>query len=161
LRIGVFSRSPGADWLLRNNLLDHAAVYTHQSGDPAETPELVVERELAAGNIDLAIIWGPMAGLLVQQHAKSPAWNAVPFKPDTQIQFDYKISMGVRFGEKDWKATLDDWIAAHRDQIAAILASYRIPVVDESGNVSGGFSSAAQLSAGAVVRPVPLKVESQ
>ena len=37
LRIGVFARSPGADWLLRNNLLDHAVFYAPQSGDPAET----------------------------------------------------------------------------------------------------------------------------
>ena len=56
LRIGVFARSPGADWLLRNNLMEQAAVYTNQSGDPAETPALVAERELAAGNIDLAIV---------------------------------------------------------------------------------------------------------
>ena len=38
LRIGVFSRSPGTDWLLRNELLEHAVFYAPQSGDPAETP---------------------------------------------------------------------------------------------------------------------------
>ena len=38
LRIGVFGRSPGADWLLRHDLLDHAVFYAPQSGDPAESP---------------------------------------------------------------------------------------------------------------------------
>lgn len=161
LRIGVFARSPGADWLLRNNLLERAAVYTNQSGDPAETPALVIERELAAGNIDLAIVWGPIAGLLVRQHSAYPAWNAVPFRPDPKIRFDYQIAMGVRFGEKEWKSTLDDWISSRRDQLQEILASYRVPLVDESGNVTGSFQSDEQSRAGAVPKRIPLQVEPQ
>ena len=35
--------------------------------------------------------------------------------------------MGVRFGEKEWKDTLDAWIAAIEAEIDAILASYRDP----------------------------------
>jgi quinoprotein dehydrogenase-associated probable ABC transporter substrate-binding protein len=139
LRIGVFARSPGADWLLRNNLIEHAAVYTNQSGDPAETPALVIERELAAGKIDLAILWGPIAGLLVRQHAAFPAWVAVPFNPDPGIKFDYEISMGVRFGEPEWKDRLDGWIAGNRARIDAILASYRVPLLDASGKLTADF----------------------
>lgn len=157
LRIGVFARSPGADWLLRNKLFEHAAVFTHQSGDPAETPALVIERELAAGNIDLAIVWGPIAGLLVIRHSTA-AWRAVPFKPDAEIRFDYQISMGVRFGEKQWKATLDDWISGHQEQVSEILASYRIPLVDESGNVTANFSSDERVRAGAVPKRISLQL---
>lgn len=159
LRIGVFARSPGADWLLRNDLLEHAAVFTHQSGDPAETPALIVERELAAGNIDLAIVWGPIAGLLVSRHSAFPAWQAVPFQPDQKIRFDYQISMGVRFGEQQWKATLDDWISGHRDKVSEILAGYRVPLVDENGKVTAHFSSDEQVRAGAVPKRIPLQLE--
>ena len=135
LRIGVFARSPGADWLLRNNLLDHAVFYTPQSGDPAESPASVVERDLAAGSIDMAIVWGPIAGFLAGRHAQSPAWRALPFKPDSTIKFDFEISMGVRFGEKEWKDTLDQWISAHERELRAILASYRVPLLDANGNL--------------------------
>ena len=38
LRIGVFSKSPGADWLLKNGLVDHAVSYSHQNGDAEESP---------------------------------------------------------------------------------------------------------------------------
>ena len=41
--------------------------------------------------------------------------------------------MGVRQGEKEWKDTLDSWITAHRDEIARIMASYHIPLLDPSG----------------------------
>src|SRR5829696_1490406 len=51
LRIGVFGRSPGTDWLLRNGLMERAVVYAPQSGDPAEYPGLTIARDLAAGKI--------------------------------------------------------------------------------------------------------------
>jgi quinoprotein dehydrogenase-associated probable ABC transporter substrate-binding protein len=135
LRIGVFARSPGTDWLLRNNLLERAVVYADQSGDPAENPAQTIERELAAGNIDLAILWGPIAGFLVQRPAGSPAWRAVPFLPDPRIRFNYEISMGVRFGEKRWQDELDAWIVAHQAQVNEILAKFHIPLLDTAGNL--------------------------
>ena len=141
LRIGVFGRSPGADWLLRNELLDHAVMYAPQSGDPAENPAHTIERELDADKIDLAILWGPMAGFLVGRHADSPAWRAVPFAMDREIKFDYEISMGVRFGEKEWKDTLDQWIASHEESVHSILTSFSVPLLDANGNVTANIST--------------------
>jgi quinoprotein dehydrogenase-associated probable ABC transporter substrate-binding protein len=135
LRIGVFGRSPGADWLLRNELLDHAVFYAPQSGDPAESPAQLIERDLTAGKIDMAIMWGPIAGFLESRHAQSPTWRALPFKPDPAIKFDYEMSMGVRFGEKEWKDTLDQWISAHEREVQSILASYRVPLLDANGKL--------------------------
>lgn len=135
LRIGVFGRSPGADWLLRNGLLERAVVYAPQSGDPAENPAHTIEQDLLAGKIDLAILWGPMAGFLAQRHAASPAWHAVPFLPDPKIRFNYQISMGVRFGEKQWQGELDSWIDTHQAKVNEILSSYRVPLLDASGQL--------------------------
>jgi quinoprotein dehydrogenase-associated probable ABC transporter substrate-binding protein len=136
LRIGVFTKSPGADWLLKNGLVDRAVSYSHQNGDVEESPARTIERDLAAGKIDAAILWGPIAGMLVEQRSGEPKWHAVPFEPNPQIRFDYEISMGVRNGEKQWKETLDAWIAAHHPQIDSILMSYKVPLVDPAGHVS-------------------------
>jgi len=143
LRIGIFMQSPAADWLLRNGMLDQAESYAQQSGDPHENPAGIIGRDIVAGKIDLAIVWGPIAGFLVDRHSGQAAWRAVPFKPDPGIKFDFEISMGVRFGEKEWKDTLDAWIASHRGEIDAILASYRIPLIDDKGNL---IESAANTS---------------
>jgi quinoprotein dehydrogenase-associated probable ABC transporter substrate-binding protein len=134
LKIGVFARSPAVDWLLRNKLLDQGVFYAQQTGDIHENPAVIVERDLAAGTIDLAIAWGPVAGYLAGRHSGSDAWRIVAFKPDPTITFDYEISMGVRFGEKEWKDTLDAWIASHRGDINAILSSYGIPLIPDNGN---------------------------
>jgi len=132
LRIGIFAQTPATDWLLKNGLIGQARIYAAQSGDPSEHPANIIERDLAAGNIDLAIVWGPVAGFLTDRHNGGEPWLAVPFKPDPTIRFDYEISMGVRFGEKEWKDALDGWIAAHSEDIKRILVSYRVPLLDTS-----------------------------
>lgn len=165
LRVGVFGRSPGADWLLRNDMLDHAVVYAPQSGDPAENPAHTVEQDLVAGKIDMAIVWGPIGGFLARQHAAFPAWRAAPFLPDEAIKFDYEISMGVRFGEKQWKDTLDAWIGSNQAKVQQILASYQVPLLDADGNVIASAEAAEQQSerarAGSVPKTIPLQIVPQ
>jgi len=116
LRFGVFSKSPGTDWLLKNGLIERAKFYAPQSGDVTEHPASIVERDLTSSEIDVAIVWGPVAGFLASRHTGKDTWKAVPFKPDPQIRFDYEIAMGVRFDDKEWKATLDRWIAEHHPE---------------------------------------------
>ena len=144
LRIGIFAGSPAADWLLRNGMLGQAESYAQQSGDPHENPGGIIERDLVAGKIDLAIVWGPIAGFLVDRHSGQGAWRAVAFKSEPGIKFDYEISMGVRFGETEWKETLDEWIAGHRGEIDTILMSYRIPLIDDKGNLIESAARSAQ-----------------
>jgi quinoprotein dehydrogenase-associated probable ABC transporter substrate-binding protein len=165
LRIGVFGRSPGADWLLRNDMLDRAVFYSPQSGDPAESPAHTIEQDLIAGKIDMAIVWGPIAGHLVRRHMDSPAWRAAPFMPDPEIKFDYEISMGVRFGEKEWASALDEWISGHEDKVRGILADYRVPLLDASGAVIEDAPSEQatrdRVRAGAVSKQIPLQLERE
>ena len=131
LHFGLFAQTPASDWLLKNGLIGQAVMYATQSGDPNETPDTIVERDLAAGKIDVAMVWGPVAGFIVSRHTQD-GWVSLPFKPDPQIKFDYEIAMGLRRNEKDWQKTLDDWIAGHHTEITQILTSYHIPLVEGS-----------------------------
>jgi quinoprotein dehydrogenase-associated probable ABC transporter substrate-binding protein len=160
LRIGVFGQSPGADWMLRNELLDRGVFYSPQSGDPKENPALVIERDLSSNKIDAAIVWGPIAGHLVRAHSTFPAWRAVPFVPDREIKFDYEISMGVRFGEKEWKETLDRWIDTHQANVHEILATYQVPLLDADGNVTADFGSDHRVRESGVAKRIPLQFDS-
>jgi quinoprotein dehydrogenase-associated probable ABC transporter substrate-binding protein len=138
LRIGIFAQTPAADWLLKNGLLDHASLYAAQSGDPQENPQSVVGSELGAAKIDAAIVWGPVAGYLVSRHQASGSgtpWVELPFKPDPAIKFDYEMAMGVRQADKEWKNTLDGWIASHQSEINKILAAHNVPLLDAQGEI--------------------------
>jgi quinoprotein dehydrogenase-associated probable ABC transporter substrate-binding protein len=132
LRFGVVGQTPPADWLLKHRLFDQVVSYQRQSGDPERYPGEMVEKDLVAGTIDVAFAWGPIAGYFAQR-AKSAVLVAVPFKPDPEIQFDFRIAMGVRFGEREWKERIERLIDANRPRIQAILAAYGVPQLDDQG----------------------------
>jgi mxaJ protein len=134
LRFGLVGRTPPTDWLLRNNLIGQAVAVPTQSGDPEAYPGEMIEKELAAGHIDIAFAWGPIAGYFAE-HAQSPGMLVAPFPPGQDIKFDYRIAMGVRFGEKEWRDRVADLIARDQKEIDQILLSYGVPLLDESGNL--------------------------
>jgi quinoprotein dehydrogenase-associated probable ABC transporter substrate-binding protein len=133
LKLGAFAQSSPVDWLVRNGLTTQLVPYQTMSGDPANYPGEIVERDLLDGKIDAAFVWGPIAGYYAKK-VTSAEMVVVPFKPQPTFQFDYSISMGVRYGEKEWKDQIEKLIDANRSRIQDILASYNVPQLDEAGN---------------------------
>jgi len=131
LRIGVYDRSPASEWLAKHGLVESGVPYPMMNADPAQYPGEIIERDLAAGKIDAAIVWGPIAGYFAQR-VKTPTLTVVPLKSEPGVKFDYQMAMGVRYGEREWKQQVESLIDSQRGQIAAILKEYGVPVVDES-----------------------------
>ena len=129
VRLGVFTGSPVTEWLLDHGLIERMVSYQAQSGDPAEYPGQMVEKDLAGGAIDIAFIWGPIAGYFAHQVTSVPV-VAVPLasQPGTQLEFD--IAMATRFGEAAYKQKIDDAIERNRPRINAILAQYGVPLLN-------------------------------
>ena len=134
LKLGVVGQTPPADWLLKHGLFDQVVPYQTQSGDPERYPGEIVEKDLVAGAIDIAFVWGPIAGYFAKR-ASAAEVVVVPFAPDPAIQFDFRIAMGVRFGEREWRDRIERLIEANRGRIQAILASYGVPQLDDEGRL--------------------------
>ena len=132
LRIGVFVETPGAAWLAKRGLISQMVPYPALSGDPNAYPGQVVEQDLAAGKLDAAILWGPVAGYFVSRLGREDV-GLVPLQSEPGARFDFSISMGVRFGDKARKEQLEALLARHQEDIRALLREYRIPEVDENG----------------------------
>jgi quinoprotein dehydrogenase-associated probable ABC transporter substrate-binding protein len=133
LKLGVIGQTPAVDWLLKHNLLDQAVPYQVQSGDPDYYPGKIVEKDLVGRAIDVAFVWGPIAGYFANR-ATAPV-AVVPFAPDPAIQFDFRIAMGVRFGEREWRDRIQQLLDAKRERIQAILAAYGVPQLDDEGRL--------------------------
>lgn len=134
LKLGVFGQTPPADWLIRHGLMEQAVPYQRQTGDPEQYPGEVVEKDLVAGRIDVAFIWGPIAGYFGRKLSATPI-AVIPFKPDPEIRFDYAMAMGVRYGEKEWKARVEQLLEKNRGKIQGILAAYGVPQLDDTGTL--------------------------
>jgi quinoprotein dehydrogenase-associated probable ABC transporter substrate-binding protein len=131
LRIGVFDRSPASEWLSRHDLTDQGVPYKTMNADPAQYPGEIIEIDLAAGKIDAAIVWGPIAGYFARR-VKSPALMVVPLKSEHGVKFDFQMAIGVRHGEREWKQQVEGLIEKHRDDIRRILQDFGVPLVDQS-----------------------------
>ncbi len=131
LRIGIYDRSPASDWLAKHRLVESGVPYQIMNADPAQYPGEIIEKDLAAGKIDAAIVWGPIAGYFAQR-VKSPQLMVVPMRSEPGVRFDFQIAMGVRYGERDWKQQVEGLLESKAPEINAILKEFGVPVVDES-----------------------------
>lgn len=136
LRIGVHDRSPASLWLARHDLVDRGVPYRLMSPDPEEYPGQIIERDLAQGKIDAAIVWGPIAGYFASR-VRSPELMLVPMKSEPGLPFQFGIAMGVRHGEPQWKQQVEGLIAKNREQINAILREYGVPLVPDAPATAG------------------------
>ena len=126
LKIGVVDQSPASLWMAKHNLVDEGVPYLGMTPDTEHSPTYRLQSDLLAGKIDVAILWGPIAGYLGKTN---PDLVVVPLQSEPGVTLDYAMAMGVRYGEPQWKATIQGLIDRHHAEIDAILKDYAVPVV--------------------------------
>ena len=131
LRIGLYDRSPASEWLSKHDLVDRGVPYQIMNADPEQYPGEIIEKDLAAGKIDVAIVWGPIAGYFAQR-VRTPVLVVVPMKSEPGVKFDFQMAMGVRHGEREWKQQVETLIESRRAEIDAILLEFGVPLVDDA-----------------------------
>lgn len=131
LRIGLHDRSPASEWLRKHDLVDQGVPYAMMNPDPAQYPGELLEKELASGKVDVAIVWGPIAGFFAKR-VTSAELKVVPMKSEPGVRFEYEMAMGVRYGEREWKQQVEQLIDSQSAGIRDILAEYRVPLVGDT-----------------------------
>lgn len=133
LKIGLYDKSPASKWMDRHNLVDQGVPYQtinvamdHYVGD-------IIDKDLVGGKIDVAIVWGPVAGYYANKF--DPPLKVVPMASEPGVQFDFAFGMGIRRGEPEWKAQLEGFLDTHQAEIAEILKAYHVPLVPEPPKV--------------------------
>lgn len=133
--IGVQAQTQAVDLLARRPLITNIHSYGLMVDSRITSVGHEMIADLAAGKIDAAIIWGPVAAYQADQLPGTfrllPLGEAVDGIP---MAFD--MAMAVRNGEPQWRARLDRFIEARRPEIAAILAAAKVPAADGGGETS-------------------------
>lgn len=129
-RIGIIAGTPPATILAMNALLLNVRPYHLTVDRRHESPAADMIRDLTAGEIDLAILWGPIGGFLAKRNGVK--LKVVPMSRETKgPRMAYRITFGIRPGEPNWKHRLNDFIAANQDEINRILLDHGVPLLDE------------------------------
>ena len=128
-RIGVVAKTPPSTNMAMNGLLGHAKSYPLFIDTRADSSAQAMMDDLAHGDIDCGILWGPMAGYYARR--ANPPMTVVPLtKETTGPQMTYRIGMAVRASDQEWKRTLNRLIMENQAEINKLLISYDIPILD-------------------------------
>ncbi|WP_239495891.1 substrate-binding domain-containing protein [Yoonia maritima] len=132
LHLGVVAGSPPATHLARHGLIADARAYNLVVDRRHESPIPDMLNDLNAGEIDGALIWGPIAGPLVK--ANYPYLQVTPLVKETMPpRLFFRITMGVRQGEKVWQRQLNSLIRRNQAEINAILIDAGVPLINDMG----------------------------
>ena len=136
-RIGVVAGTPVVDLLVRKGLIAQARSYQLVVDTRLENPPKAMIEDLARGEIDAALIWGPIAGYHAEREARPLTLVPLTGDPRTGPRLDFRISMGIRPDEPAWKHQVNDLIRELQPQIQAILLDHGVPLLDEQGRPIG------------------------
>lgn len=132
-RIGVIAGTPPSAHMARNGLIARAKAYNLVVDRRHESPAIDMLNDLDAGRIDAAILWGPIGGPLVK--AGYPGLKLVPLiREELPPRLFFRITMGVRQGEKVWQRKLNSLIRRHQDDINRILHDAGVPLISDLGD---------------------------
>jgi len=163
LRIGVQmigddgNNTPPAHALSNRHVIANVVGYTVYGNYAEPNPAARIVDAVSAGDVDVAVVWGPLAGYFAKKAAQPLALSPVTPEIDRPfLPFAYDISVGVRRGEQPFKEQIDGILTRERTTIEAILDEYGVPRAPSSvragGNVhadAGGAHAVTPAAAGA------------
>lgn len=130
-RIGLVANTPPGNILAKNGLLSAIKSYPLMVDTRFDSPSAQMIRDLENGGIDVAILWGPIAGY----HVKNSAGRLVMslLLEETGARLSFRIGMGVRHSDQEWKRELNRLIAQNQGEINKVLDDFGVPLLDEAG----------------------------
>ncbi len=142
LRIGIqivgedYENPPPAQALAARGLFDQVRGYTVYGDYSKPSPQRTIVDAVAEGDVDVAAVWGPLAGYFA---AKEPVpLTLVPVEANAArdlTPFAFDISMGVRRDDAALHDALDRAIERRSGEIRQILRRYGVPFA--AGDVRG------------------------
>ena len=130
-KIGIVAGTPPVTYLAENGLLGQIKSYALVVDTRFDSPTAQMMDDLDHGVIDVALTWGPIAGYYAL-HAKTPTALQPLVKESGGPKLVYRIAMGVRHSDQNWKRDLNKLLSQNRTEIDAILRSYGVPLLDEN-----------------------------
>jgi quinoprotein dehydrogenase-associated probable ABC transporter substrate-binding protein len=130
-RLGIIAGTPPATNMAIAGLMMNAKPYQLMIDTRFDNSAKAMIDDLNSGTIDAGVLWGPMAGYYAKQNL--PPLHVTPLvKETTGPKLVYRIGMGVRPADQNWKRQLNRLIQENQGEINKILLGFGVPLLDES-----------------------------
>lgn len=137
LKIGVqmvgndAMNTPPTHALAQRGIINNVRGYMLYGDYQKPNPPASIVDAVTNGDVDVAVVWGPLAGYFASKAAKPLTLTPVtPPVDGAQWPMQFDIAMGMLRHRSDFKEKIDEILAREKPQIDAILAAYHVPRTD-------------------------------
>ena len=124
------SNTPPAHALAARGVIDNVRGYMLYGDYSAPNPPAEVVRAVERGDVDVALVWGPLAGYFAAQSPVPLRFEPVtPWLANNQWPMQFDISVGVQNGNDRLLKEIDGVLRHRSGEIKRLLAAYHVPVV--------------------------------
>jgi quinoprotein dehydrogenase-associated probable ABC transporter substrate-binding protein len=131
LRVGVFQVSAIREALSEHGVANNTVVHylSHNADTDLENQPSYQVQQVIDGSLDIAAVWGPMAG-----YYKAVKHAPLVIKPvnlmEDEIPLEFDMTLAVPRGRPDVKDAVQGALERNKDQIRQILVDYGVPLVE-------------------------------
>jgi quinoprotein dehydrogenase-associated probable ABC transporter substrate-binding protein len=132
-RVGIIAGTPPSALFNRAGLMQLAKPYNLTVDRRYESPSENMIADIRKGEIAAGVLWGPNAGYFAKTGGEELV--VVPLTHELNAgggsRLAFRITMGVRAGEDEWKRQLNTVIAKRQSDIDKVLLAFGVPLLDE------------------------------
>jgi len=134
LRVGVnlldgdYTNTPPAHALSAHGITGTGVVGFPGFYDEEHQPGEIVD-SLAKGYIDVALVWGPIAGWFAKKSGVAMSMTALPDSDSADLPFAYSVAIGTRRSDRELRTLIDEILVRKKPEIDKILMEYNVPTV--------------------------------
>jgi quinoprotein dehydrogenase-associated probable ABC transporter substrate-binding protein len=140
-RIGIIAGTPPATNMVLDGLIAKAKPYPLVIDTRFDSSAAAMVKDIVNGEVDAGVLWGPLAGYYAKQ-STTPLTVVPLLKEKNGPRMTYRIGMGVRYSDQNWKRELNRMIRAKQAEINALLIEYGVPILDDGDHLITAASTA-------------------
>lgn len=136
LKIGVeligddASNTPPAHALAGRGIISNVRGYMLYGDYSKPNPPAEIIRAVERGDVDVALVWGPLAGYFAAQSKVPLRLEPVtPWMADMQWPMQFDVSVGVQKGDQRLLKKIDQVLERRAGDIQKLLNAYHVPLV--------------------------------
>jgi mxaJ protein len=141
LKIGVqligddFANTPPAHALSKRGLVDNVRGFMVYGDYANPRPQAAIVEAVASGEIDIAFVWGPVAGYFAPRQRVPLKVTPLAARFDgPQLPMIFDVSVGTRKEDRRLRAEIEDVLARRSRDVAALLARYGVPRAEDGAD---------------------------
>jgi len=136
-RVGVhvigddYANSPPVHALSRRGIVDNVVGYRLLDDYSRDNPPARAIDGVVAGEVDVAIVWGPIGGYFAKRAGRPLVVEPVQAREDDVTPLEYAIALGVRRNDRALRDELDAVVERRADDIRQLIARFDVPIVED------------------------------